>query len=293
MSGQIHPRVTFGLFEADLNAGHLWKSGHRVKLQSQPFRLLTILLRHPGQVVSREDLQATLWGKDTTVDFDHSIGIAVNKVREALGDSAENPRFVETLARRGYRFIAPVASIPDPAEVEQSALLAPIAILAAESALVQAPPASTSATAADLTPSVELESGSSPPDVAVDAVPAPPKWSLRWVFAAATALLTVVLGVVLLAGRHPSATPPHIVKLTQEGHFAPSLNNMESLAAIASDGVHLFAPVLQNGRSELMAISLNGGTEAPLNIPSEIASPTLADISPDGSQLLLRDHLSP
>ena len=100
-------RVQFGIFEADLTTGELRRSGVRVRLQSQPFKLLAALLEHSGEVVSRETLQVELWGTETTVDFDHSLGIAVNKLREALGDSAENPRFVETLSRRGYRFIAP------------------------------------------------------------------------------------------------------------------------------------------------------------------------------------------
>jgi DNA-binding winged helix-turn-helix (wHTH) protein len=81
-------RVQFGIFEADLEAGELRRSGTRVRLQSQPFKLLAALLEHPGEVVSRETLQLELWGADTTVDFDHSLGIAVNKLREALNDSA-------------------------------------------------------------------------------------------------------------------------------------------------------------------------------------------------------------
>jgi Tol biopolymer transport system component/DNA-binding winged helix-turn-helix (wHTH) protein len=104
-------RVQFGLFEVDLKAGELRRSGIRIRLQGQPFKLLAVLLEHPGEVVSREVLQHQLWGADTTVDFDHSLGIAVNKLREALGDHAENPRFVETLAKRGYRFIAPVKPV--------------------------------------------------------------------------------------------------------------------------------------------------------------------------------------
>ena len=99
--------MQFGIFEADLQAGELRRSGVRIRLQGQPFKLLAALLERPGEVVSREALQQRLWGSDTTVDFDHSLGIAVNKLREALGDHAENPRFVETLAKRGYRFIAP------------------------------------------------------------------------------------------------------------------------------------------------------------------------------------------
>jgi Tol biopolymer transport system component/DNA-binding winged helix-turn-helix (wHTH) protein len=115
--------VQFGVFEADLKAGELRRSGIRVRLQSQPFKLLSVLVEHPGEVVSREALQRELWGGDTMVDFDHSIGIAVNKLREALGDSAENPRFVETLAKRGYRFIAPVKVI-DPAAAQATEAIA-------------------------------------------------------------------------------------------------------------------------------------------------------------------------
>ncbi len=103
------PRTAFGLFEADLHTGELWKAGRRIKIQTQPFKVLATLLERPGEVVTREELQRRVWGPDTTVDFDHSIGTAINKIREALGDSADNPRFIETLARRGYRFIAPVS----------------------------------------------------------------------------------------------------------------------------------------------------------------------------------------
>src|ERR1700678_983286 len=86
-------RVQFGVFDVDLSTGELRRSGVKVRLQGQPFKLLAALLEQPGEVVSRESLQQQLWGTATTVDFDHSLGIAVNKLREALGDSAENPRF--------------------------------------------------------------------------------------------------------------------------------------------------------------------------------------------------------
>src|SRR3954471_24687285 len=107
-------KIRFGVFEADLRAGELRKSGIRIKLQSQPFKLLTVLLSRPGEIVSREELQQHLWGTETVVNFDHSLGTAINKVREALGDSAENPRYIETLAKRGYRFVAPVQTIDGP-----------------------------------------------------------------------------------------------------------------------------------------------------------------------------------
>src|SRR6185295_3179947 len=83
-------------------------------LQSQPFKLLTVLLSRAGEIVSREELQQQLWGTETVVNFDHSLGTAINKVREALGDSAENPRYIETLAKRGYRFVAPVQVLETP-----------------------------------------------------------------------------------------------------------------------------------------------------------------------------------
>jgi len=100
--------VRFGAFEVDLKAGELRKDGLKIKLQEQPFQVLAMLLRRPGDVVTREELQRAVWPADTFVDFDRGLNKAINKVREALGDSADNPRFVETLPRRGYRFIAPV-----------------------------------------------------------------------------------------------------------------------------------------------------------------------------------------
>jgi len=100
--------VRFGLFEADLETGELRKQGMKIRLQDQPFEILAILLRSPGQIVTREELRQTLWGTDTFVDFDRSLNKAINRLREALEDSAENPRFIETIPKRGYRFIAPV-----------------------------------------------------------------------------------------------------------------------------------------------------------------------------------------
>lgn len=98
----------FGLYEADATAGELRKNGRKVKLQEQPFRVLLLLLERPGAIVTREEIRRALWSDDTFVDFDHGLNTAINKLRDALDDAAANPRFIETLARRGYRFIAPV-----------------------------------------------------------------------------------------------------------------------------------------------------------------------------------------
>ena len=114
--------VRFGIFEADLTLRELRKRGRPVKLQDQPFQVLALMLRRPGEVVTREELQRVLWSGDTFVEFDEGLNKAVQKLRQTLGDSADNPRFIETVPRKGYRFIAPVGSIEeDPARPEGTA----------------------------------------------------------------------------------------------------------------------------------------------------------------------------
>src|SRR6266403_3755843 len=103
--------VRFGVFEADMEAGELRKHGLRLKLSEQPFQILAILVARPGEVVSREELRERLWPGDTFVDFDHGLNNAVMRLREVLGDSSDRPRFIETLPRRGYRFIAPIEEV--------------------------------------------------------------------------------------------------------------------------------------------------------------------------------------
>ena len=104
-------RYRFGAFEADAATGELRRQGLRVKLNAQPFQVLLMLLERPGDLVTREEISRRLWPDGTFVDSDHGVNSAVNRIREALGDTANNPRFVETLARRGYRFVAPVETI--------------------------------------------------------------------------------------------------------------------------------------------------------------------------------------
>jgi TolB-like protein/DNA-binding winged helix-turn-helix (wHTH) protein/Flp pilus assembly protein TadD len=111
-TAETFDRLRFGLFEADLRSGELSKSGRRVRLQEQPFQLLTVLLRRAGELVTRQELQEVLWPQ-TTVDYDHGLNKAVSKIRDALGDSADSPRFVETVASRGYRFLANVTVVDE------------------------------------------------------------------------------------------------------------------------------------------------------------------------------------
>ena len=106
------PRYRFGTFEADAATGELRRQGLRVKLNTQPFQVLLMLLARPGELLTREEISRELWPDGTFVDYEHGVNSAVNRIREALGDTAASPRFVETLARRGYRFVAPVERIP-------------------------------------------------------------------------------------------------------------------------------------------------------------------------------------
>jgi eukaryotic-like serine/threonine-protein kinase len=128
INGEPPPRngsrtVRFGAFEADLHSGEVRKSGNRVKLQDQPFKVLQILLERPGDLVSREELQTRIWPEENYGDFDHAVNVAVGKLRMALGDSADNPSFIETVPRRGYRFVGRLertqveALLPPPAEI--------------------------------------------------------------------------------------------------------------------------------------------------------------------------------
>lgn len=288
MTGQIsNARLTFGLYEIDLQSGELWKAGFRIKLQGQPFKVLATLLEKPGQVVTREELQARLWGKDTVVDFDHSLGTAINKIREALGDSADNPRFIETLARRGYRFIAPVGVVEPVAEPVVSA---GVEVPTTRSgARVVVPPVR-------VQPLPTVPSGVAAAEPAVAAASAAAAGGLPrgvlWLLVTLVPLAAAGLGYYL-AGLRTVITPPHIAQITHNGHLAPSVDTMENLAAGTTDGVHLFAATIDGGHSVLSAVSISGGLVEPLNLPSEVASPALGDISPDGSRLLLRDHLSP
>ena len=253
-------RFRFGLFEADAESGELRKSGVRLRLQAQPFRLLICLLERPGEVVSREEIQQRLWGTDTIVDFDHSLGTAINKLREALGDSAENPRFIETLARRGYRFIAPVSASGVLAEERFGRVL-----------------------------QAEAESHDS-------SAPAAARRGRPRLRAAGMVLAAMVLvGCSFIAGleMRPARTgPPLIRQVTFSGRVSPGDPMFESFPGTATDGSRIYFPEIENGRALLAQALIADGETSTLPLPEELAAPSLGDISPDGSRLLLRNHLA-
>ncbi len=266
-----HVRVSFGVFEADLKSGELRKSGIRIKLQSQPFRVLTALLEKPGEVVTREELQQRLWGIETTVDFDHSLGTAVNKIREALGDSADNPRFIETLAKRGYRFIAPVQIVGVPLPMLPSAAIPVAAPAEREPSYLQ-----------PVSPGVAGLSES----------------LLRRRRGLFIGSLAIVAGVLALSAWSwtrgiPPIMPAKVSQITFSGRVSPGDALFESLPGSATDGSRLFFLQIQGGRSILSQALIVDGESSLLSLPSDIASPSLGDISPDGSKLLVRNHLAP
>jgi cholera toxin transcriptional activator len=116
MNSRQARRYRFGVFEADAATGELRKQGVRIKVNVQPFQVLLMLLERPGELLTREEISRELWPEGTFVDYEHGVNSAINRIREALGDRARNPRFVETLARRGYRFLAPVQRVADDGE---------------------------------------------------------------------------------------------------------------------------------------------------------------------------------
>ena len=224
-----NPRIVqFGLFELDLDARELRKSGVRIKLQEQPFQILAMLLERPGEIVTREELQKRLWPQDTFVDFDLSLNSAVKKLRQALGDDSENPRFVETLYRRGYRFIGPVNG--------------------------------TASSKADQLDLVQISAPAAPPEPALvqTALPRPIPKKLSFVYGV-VALLLILAAVV--AYRLIPSQPPRVLGFTQVTHDGLVKGG------IFSDGERLYFSELQGDHFVVSQVSVAGGETSTLPTP--------------------------
>jgi Tol biopolymer transport system component/DNA-binding winged helix-turn-helix (wHTH) protein len=275
LQGVRTDKVRFGVYEADLRAGELRKHGIRIHLQRQPFKVLAALVEHPGELVTREDLRQRIWGPEVVVDFDHSLGTAINKLREALCDSADTPQYIETLAKRGFRFIAPVEPIiiPPPREIEKPVVIAPPIPAPIVIETLPAPVTSTRApVAAPL----------------VSAQPVGRKWPIGWMagIAAAASLLSF-----WLAG---SANAPALVRfnqITTDYPIYPGETEIERFPGVATDGLRVFFSDFQDGRVGLAYVLIGGGEVHRFVTPPEILRPSVADISRDGSQLLIRSMM--
>ncbi len=276
MPQQIHPATfTFEQFAADLRSEELWRGSRKVRCQRQPFRILCTLLEHAGEVVSREDLQRAIWGDQSPSDADHSLGIAINKLREALGDSAESPRFIETLSRRGYRFIAPVSISP---EVDTaSAPVINAAPVLPDNPGPEAPAATLQAPALALSATRPFARG---------------RLRRAIIFWAVCLAVATVAGFFLAKLTGPQSSPRRIEQLTHNDSLFPGVPSMESFPVLASDGNNVYSAILNNGQTELASINPADGEMQQLHLPSNLANPTLSDISPDGRRLLVRSHAS-
>jgi Tol biopolymer transport system component/DNA-binding winged helix-turn-helix (wHTH) protein len=224
-----NPRVVhFGLFELDLDARELRKSGIRIKLQGQPFQILAMLLERPGEIVTREELQNRLWPQDTFVDFDLSLNSAVKKLRQALNDDSENPRFVETLYRRGYRFIGPVNG-----------------------------PANSNADPIEL---VQNSASAAPPEpVPVQSAPQPSSRKRRSLVYGVAGLLLILAAVVVY--RLMPSEPPRVLGFTQITHDGLLKFGM------VSDGERLYVMELQGAQFVVNQVSVAGGETSTLPTP--------------------------
>ncbi|HXM41212.1 MAG TPA: winged helix-turn-helix domain-containing protein [Bryobacteraceae bacterium] len=247
--------LQFGVFEVDLAQGELRKHGQKIRLQERPFQLLAALLERPGQVVTRDELVRRLW-TDTLVDFDNGLNIAAKKIREALDDDAATPRYIETLPRRGYRFIAPV----------QARNIQTLEPLPAKPA--QPPPQPAPAIPAVAPPSPTL---------------APPR--RRGIYGRLIALLVVLFFAVRIYWLSTQVRPARlvqVVQLTQTGQI-------ELGDGVATDGTRVYFTERDAGRWVLAQVSAEGGTPLPLPLPLEqpLSNPDILDISPDRSNLLI------
>jgi Tol biopolymer transport system component/DNA-binding winged helix-turn-helix (wHTH) protein len=234
LSSEVHSLYRFGVFELEAHTGELRRDGVKLKLQDQPYQVLLKLLEHAGQTVTREELRCTLWSSDTFVDFETGLNTTIKRLRETLGDSAENPTFIETVPRRGYRFIAPVSrpnSLPE----------APIGKI-------------------ELARSRRRFGAAVPLGVAILLGALSVGFSLRW--------------------SRPTRLPARVLD------FAPLTSDGQAkVGRLLTDGSRIyFSEVLPTGRI-LAQVSAKGGETT--TIPTTVSDPRPADISPDGTELLI------
>ena len=259
-------RVRFGPFEVDLQQCELRKFGIRIRLQLQPFTLLATLLEHPGELVTRQVLQRRIWGEETVVDFDHGLGTALNKLREALGDLSAHPLYIETVPRLGYRFIAPVHAI----ELMDSDTIA-VGIPANHhhngTTTLTVAPSRTAVPAKKLT-----DKGKS---------------TSLYISAGCAAIASLVL-LWWLTNRGSSLPPIRYSAITSSGRVYQSDNNLERRFGIGTDGTRVYFWRFATGVWFWQVPRYREGDSLAISIPSEVARPVLADVSPDGSKLLVR-----
>jgi Tol biopolymer transport system component/DNA-binding winged helix-turn-helix (wHTH) protein len=261
-------RVRSGLFEVDLDSREIYKSGRRVPLQDQPFQVLAILLERPDEVITREELQARLWPADPFVGLDEGINTAIRKLRVAFGDSAENPRFIETIPRRGYRFVAPVIGSNGLASSESTTTTDELPATA-------------------LRPAPVNPSSVVPKEVTEETQTARSRRKVLLIASLATVFVIAIMGALTSWSwrSRPSAQlrVVRFVQLTNDGQ--PKLGPM------ATDGVRIyFTEILPGQLRSLAQVSTTGGEV--VHLPTHLGRPRLLDLTPDGAELLLGNQES-
>ena len=266
-------KVRFGTFQLDSQTGELFKLGQRINLHGQPIEVLARLLAHPGELVTREELRQHLWPQDTFVDFEHSLNTAIKKLRQVLDDDADTPRYIETLPRRGYRFIARVETLPTP-----------ISPLVAAENVPQ--PAGRTAVGGESSPVAALEKAA--PESSVEAAvaqPRPPKRSRRKFIAVGAFLFAITAAAALYwfyRPRTPVVTGIH--QLTRTGRP----KSLWMFHQPVTDGTRVYFEEFSGYRWHVAQVSTQGGEVSYIETPL-IQSPFILDILHDGSQLLVAD----
>jgi DNA-binding winged helix-turn-helix (wHTH) protein/Tol biopolymer transport system component len=273
------PIFRFGLFEADVGNSRLLRRGRPVRIQDQPFRLLVALLARAGEIVTRDELRQELWPSDTYVDFEGSVNVALKRLRRALGDSADNPTFIETVPRRGYRFIAPVERPQGSAAPGQSAIptLLPVEFTGLETS---GPIESQNAAhAGGLSLATAPRPVPSEPVLLPFPVPKPAarRSGVLRLSLAAMAVLAVGTGIYALW----PARSPRVLRRTMLTHFGRA----DSGSGMATDGTRIFFSELRIGAFTIVQVPVAGGDPTPLPLPFPNAE--VFDISPDHTELLV------
>jgi Tol biopolymer transport system component/DNA-binding winged helix-turn-helix (wHTH) protein len=263
-AGHAQQTIRFGVFEVDLHSGELRKAGVRIKLQEQPFKILTALLERPGEVVTREELRRRIWPHQSSGDFDHAVNIAVAKLRTALGDSAEAPRLIETLYRRGYRFIFPVSRNGSKAQASSVALRHPTGNEAGTS---------------EAEANVVISDRGRTPD-SIFGISARSRWS-RGI--SVFGLILVVGGTIAWFIR--PVPPPTMVGTRQLTHDGLTKTG------VLTDGSRLYITESTGSKQFLVEASATGGESTILQTP--FANIVTSDISPDHSEMLVADAVGP
>jgi Tol biopolymer transport system component/DNA-binding winged helix-turn-helix (wHTH) protein len=263
-AGHAQQTIRFGVFEVDLHSGELRKAGVRIKLQEQPFKVLIALLERPGEVVTREELRRRIWPHESSGDFDHAVNIAVAKLRTALGDSADAPHLIETLHRRGYRFIFPLSGNGSRAQVPSVALRHPTGNEAGTS---------------EAEANVVISDRGRTPD-SIFGISAGFRWSRS---ISVFGLILVVGGTIAWFIR--PLPPPRVISTTQLTHDGLTKTGL------LTDGSRLYITETTGSNQFLVQTSAAGGESTV--IPTPFESIVTSDISPDHSQMLVADAVGP